>query len=151
MCTLFYLLLIASSLTGSPMDALTTLVQDNIGADVLPEIEVLAPPYIEGQIDSLNMVQGITVFGEKDDEAVQNYNMYRRSFRALSALFGEYAVYVIVGILTAAVGLVALSKIVRNHHIHLVHQHKPSSLHEYYLWRKAFLEKQHPEEITRRL
>jgi hypothetical protein len=150
MCTFFYLLIIAVSTAGGPSGAIAPLTQDHFDSDLLPEIEVLAPHYIEGQIDSLNMVQGITVFGEKGDDAVQNYATYRRALHTLSVFFGEYALYVVLGIMTAAVGAVALTRIVRSHHIHLAHQHRLSQLHEYYLWRKAFLEKQYQEKIARR-
>jgi hypothetical protein len=150
MFTLSCLLIVSSSFTGAAHGTAIASSDNTIAMDVIPEIEVLAPRYLAGQIDSLNMVQGVTVFRTKEDDTVQKYNTYRRSFFALSSLFGECALYLIVGILTATIGAVALTKLMRGYHIHLAHQHKHSQVHEYYLWRKAFLGKQQQEKLTRR-
>ncbi|MBN2621433.1 hypothetical protein JXB22_10135 [candidate division WOR-3 bacterium] len=150
MFTLSCLFLITLSITGASHEAIISLPDGHITMDVIPEIEVLAPRYMEGQIDSLSIVQGITVFGLKEDDTVRKYNTYRRSFLALSSLFGEYAVYLIVGILTVTIGAVALTKLKKGYHIHLAHQPKHNRIHEYYVWRKAFLEKEQQKKLTRR-
>lgn len=140
----------ATSFTGYTPAGTTTPFSDARGTGFFPEIEVLAPRYMEGKLDSLDMVQGITVYGSKEDNAVQNYRIYRRIFSTLSTLFFEYALYLIAGILMVTVGAIALAKIVKGSHVHLVHEHKHSRIHEYYVWRKSFLDKQQQEKLTRR-
>jgi hypothetical protein len=147
---LSYLLIFTLSLAQSTTGNGVSYTPDLIGMDVVPEIEVFAPEYIDGTTDSHDMVQGVTVFGEKEALAEQGYRTYRRSFATLSAFISEYAMYVIVGIVTVTFGAVALTKVVKGHHIHLAHEHKHSKLHEYYLWRKAYLDRVEQDRLTRR-
>jgi|GEM_PF-3467500 len=151
MFTLFYILIITLSITGGTSGDKNSLTDGYIGADVVPVIDVIAPRQLADEIDSLNMVQGITVFGEREEYTEQGYRTYRRSFFTLSTLISEYAVYAIAAIVTVTLGAVALVKLVRSHHIHLAHQHKHNQLHEYYLWRKAYLEKVAQDRLTRRI
>jgi hypothetical protein len=151
MLSLSYYLIIIFSLAGNATGDDVMPTSDFIGMDVVPEIEVLAPKYLNGETDSHDMVQGVTVFGEKDESAEQGYRNYRRSFATVSTWMGEYAVYLIAGIITVTFGVVALAKVVKGHHIHLAHQPKPNKLHTYYLWRKAYLEKIEQDRLTRRI
>jgi hypothetical protein len=149
MALLSYFLIITISVAGNTVDDGTSTAADFIGMDVVPEIEVLAPRYT-GESDSHNTVQGVTVFGERGNYTEQGYRDYRRSFATVSSLISEYAVFMIAGIVAVTFGAVALGKIVKHQHVHLAHQHKHSKLHEYYLWRKAYLEKTEQDRLTRR-
>ena len=150
MLSLSFILIITVSIAGNTSP--TTVIErpEYIGTDVIPVIEVIAPRQLMDEIDSLNMVQGITVFGERDEVTGQGYTNYRKSFFNISSLFSEYAVYVLVALITIIFGVVALVKVVRHHHAHLAHQHKHHQLHEYYLWRKAYLEKLAQDRLQRR-
>lgn len=150
MITLSYMLMITVTIVGSTSHTNIINHPEYIGTDVIPVIEVIAPRQLMDEIDSLSMVQGITVYGERDEFAEQGYRSYRRSFFNISALISEYAVYFVAAIVTVAFGAIALVKVVRHYHIHLAHQHKHHQLHEYYLWRKAYLEKLAQDRLQRR-
>jgi len=151
MLSLSYYLIFILSLAGNMAGDDVSQTSDFIGMDVVPEIEVFAPKFLDGENDTHNMVQGVTVFGEKGVPMEQGYRNYRRSFVVVSSWIGEYAVYLIAGIVTITFGAVALAKIVKGHHVHLAHQHKHSQIHEYYLWRKAYLDRIDQERLTRRI
>jgi uncharacterized membrane protein len=151
MSTLPYLLSLTLALAGTGADDLVSSTLDHPAVGIIPEIEVFAPRYVDGDNDSLNLVQGITVFGKREETIVQSYDTYRKSFLGLTTLLGEYAIYLIVALVSMTFCIVALTKLVKTHHIHLAHQHRHSQIHEYYLWRKALLEKKEQEKLTRKM
>jgi len=148
MTILSYLLLITIQYIGVKANDPPSVTYGEI--DAIPIIEVLAPRIVDGDNDTNNVVGGVTVFAESDDNAINDYRNARASLKSLSMLFSEYALYGIVILFTLIIGAIALTKFTKGHHIHIAHQHKHSQLHEYYLWRKAYLTKKEQDKLTRR-
>ncbi|KPL15992.1 hypothetical protein AMJ74_00125 [candidate division WOR_3 bacterium SM1_77] len=92
---------------------------DDIGQ--MPEIEINAPRYHSEKADSIGLMPGIVVFGERyapQNEHVlfDTYTNYRSSFQSLSSYLQKYAVYILMAIITLTWGIIALTKIFHLHH-----------------------------------
>ncbi len=100
----------------------------------IPEIEIEAPRYRGEEADSIGMMPGIIVFGERyapqDENALfYTYSDYRTSFQSLSTSLQRYAAYILIAMLTLTWGIIVLTRIFNVHHEPIGREKSRKQLH----------------------
>ena len=114
-----------------------TILSSEMGLQ--PEVLVTAPRLEEEQGDSIGMMPGIIVFGERyqpenERNLIVSYQNFRNVYNAISHFLVRYGVYLAVGIATITWGVIAYARYHTYAHAPATHhpKDKESALHKYY-------------------